>query len=188
MVALTERIVKYGSDASGYCRLSIDVGSPGIDVTVTPLYRPDGDTDHGGHEEGHARQQALAERIAVDIADSSGALADVRRELADSRAATAALQDRFDRLTLQWRSAVNNIEALTSSKRRRLNGRTRVRITERGVWLLDWEKDSRGFGLWYETIADLWREWPELRPIACGQDDDSPWMEVVSQPIVEKGA
>jgi hypothetical protein len=75
------------------------------------------------------------------------------------------------------------IEALTSNKRRRHFGRTRVRITANGVWMLDWEKDSRGFGLWYETIADLWREWPELRPIACGQDDDSPWMEVVHQPI-----
>jgi hypothetical protein len=177
VVALTERIIKYARDGSGYCRLRVDVGHPGIEVSVVPNYAPGGDQN---------QHQVLADRIAVDIADSSAVLTDVRRELAHSQAAMAELQERFDRLTTRWRSAMDNIKALTSSKHRRLNGRTRVRITERGVWLLDWEKDSRGFGLWYETIADLWREWPELRPVACGQDEDSPWMEVVSQPIVEK--
>jgi hypothetical protein len=182
---MNERILKYGVGYGGFCRLRVDVGHPGIEVSVSPLHCGR-DVEHGEIEAARVRQQELADQLAEDIADNAAALAAVRRELAREKATTEHLRDSFDRLRRRWQAAVDSIEALTSNKRRRHYGRTRVRITERGVWMLDWEKDSRGFGLWYETIADLWREWPELRPVACGQDDDSPWMEVVHQPITQK--
>jgi hypothetical protein len=46
------------------------------------------------------------------------------------------------------------------------------------VWLLDPEKLWNGLGFRFESLAELWRVHPYLRPVAAGTDDKGPWMRV----------
>jgi hypothetical protein len=49
----------------------------------------------------------------------------------------------------------------------RLFGRAVVTVTETGaVWLQDPKKRDSGFGVMFETLADLWRAYPDLRPVS----------------------
>ena len=50
-------------------------------------------------------------------------------------------------------------------------GRLLVRTGADGVaWLLDPDKQERGFGLRFESLTELWRAHPELRPVSWGDD------------------
>ena len=51
-------------------------------------------------------------------------------------------------------------------------GRLLVRVGADGsAWLLDPEKQERGFGLRFGSLAELWRAHPELRPVTWGDGD-----------------
>lgn len=55
-------------------------------------------------------------------------------------------------------------------------GEILVRVDQRtgAAWLLDPVRKDAGFGLYFPSLADLWREHPELRPIRWGADADGP--------------
>lgn len=173
-------ITKFAPDGSGFRRLHVDIGVPGIEIMVSGRYAPGA----GGLADG-PKQQALAERIAADIEDHAAVLAKLRAELEDEQRRVAALKDARERLKCSLRSAEERIEHLTSPGKQRLFQKARIRTFADGsVWLLDPVKDTAGFGFYYASLADLWRVWPDLRPIECGQDESSPWMLVESQPVV----
>lgn len=177
-------ITKFRPNESGFSRMRVDIGVTGIEIMVSGCYAPGA----GGLADG-PKQQALAERIAADIENHAAALAKLRAELEDEQRKAAALKEARDRVALSLRSAEERIEHLTSPGKQRLFGNARIRTFADGsVWLLDPVKDTAGFGFYYPSLADLWRVWPDLRPIECGQDESSPWMLVESQPIVAKTA
>lgn len=172
-------ITKFAPDGTGFRRLGIGIGRPGISVSVEVTSLPSDATA--------AEQQALAEQTAADIEDHAAALAKLRAELEDEQRKAAALKEARDRLKCSLRSAEERIEHLTNPGKQRLFGKARIRTFADGsVWLLDPVKDTAGFGFYYPLLADLWRVWPDLRPIECGQDESSPWMLVESQPIVAR--
>lgn len=179
-------ITKFAPDGAGFRRLRVDIGVPGIEVAVSAHYATGKGVGRQGLVDGR-EQQALAERIAAEIDDHAAALAKLRAELEDEQRKVAALEEARDRLKCSLRSAEERIEHLTSPGKQRLFGKARIRTFSDGsVWLLDPVKDTAGFGFYYASLADLWRVWPDLRPIECGQDESSSWMMVESQPIVPR--
>lgn len=53
------------------------------------------------------------------------------------------------------------------------------------VWLLDPDKLWNGLGFRFESLAELWRIHPYLRPVAAGSDVHGPWMRVERHTHIE---
>ena len=65
-------------------------------------------------------------------------------------------------------------------------GRLLVRVYPSGeAWLLDPDKQERGFGRCFGSLAELWQTHPELRPVAWG--DDGLLVDGLAMPEVARG-
>jgi hypothetical protein len=101
---------------------------------------------------------AVADAIAEVLPDAT---------LAVKRAthAQANAEERARREHLLRRDAEDRLDAVLHG-RRRLFGEVLVRVCEDGsAWLLDPVKQEAGWGLRYPSLADIWRDYPELRPV-----------------------
>jgi hypothetical protein len=69
----------------------------------------------------------------------------------------------------------------------RIRGRYHVALTKSGqAWLQDPEKRDVGFGLRFESLGELWRAHPELRPVAWGADERGPYLTLEPFPFEEE--
>lgn len=138
---------------------------------------------------------AVSVRIKVEPAISEGCdYAQVQAEVDSTAEAIAtalhsvsALNDAADSATERARKASERADlyakrlAAVFGKRRGLNGPAMVRPEKDftgPVWLLDPKKQFNGFGIRFTGLTDLWIEWPDLRPINSGSDEQGPWMLV----------
>jgi hypothetical protein len=100
----------------------------------------------------------VADAIAEILPDATAAIAHARKVQADA-------EDRARRSHSARLDADLRLDTVLHG-RRRLFGEALVRVADDGVaWLLDPVKQERGFGMRYPSLADLWREHPELRPV-----------------------
>lgn len=104
---------------------------------------------------------------------------------ADERAALAKL--RADRAEQRTEAVLGGRHGLLGSGTAEVRPHDRATWTG-AVWLLDPVKRWAGFGFQFNTITDLWRAHPYLRPLAAGADDDGPWMLVARHKHVAEGA
>lgn len=105
---------------------------------------------------------AFAQTVADAIAEI---LPDATRAIAIARTAQADAEARTRRAGALRQDAQERLHAVLHG-RRRLFGEVLVRVTKDGAaWLLDPVKQEAGFGLRYPSLADVWREHPELRPV-----------------------
>jgi hypothetical protein len=104
--------------------------------------------------------------FATLVADTiANVLPGASRAIAQAQNAQAAAEDRSRRSHSARIDAEKRLDTVLHG-RRRLFGEALVRVADDGVaWLLDPVKQERGFGMRYPTLADLWREHPELRPV-----------------------
>ena len=126
--------------------LHINDGTRSVGASVT--------VDHHDHEFASAVADAIAE-----------VLPDATRAIAEARLAQADPEDRARRSRAKAVATAARLDAVLHG-RRRVFGEALVRVTERGeVWLLDPVKQEAGFGLRFASLAELWLEHPELRPV-----------------------
>lgn len=86
-------------------------------------------------------------------------------------------------------AADKRLQATLTGRTSQVFGRALVRVERDGsVWLQDPAKQDRGLGFRFESLADLWRTHPELRPVEWGVDDQGPYMLVEAFAMTPDGA
>ena len=110
--------------------------------------------------------------FATTVADAIAAiLPDATLSIASALAAQAEAEQRSRQSHAVCQAAQGRLDAVLHG-RRRLFGEALVRVADDGVaWLLDPVKQEAGIGLRYPSLADLWREHPELRPVRWANGD-----------------
>jgi hypothetical protein len=68
-----------------------------------------------------------------------------------------------------WRRADERLRIAMNGGR--FFGRVLCVVTDNGVWLQDPEKRDKGFGLRFASLAHVWREFPDLRPVSWDGGD-----------------
>lgn len=159
------------------------------DVPVRVLIEPE---PWGLEVEGEGRfdrkrelAQSAADRIAEIIRDTVEAVSEVEAQC--ERLREANQRERRARIAAQSR-----LEHLLG-QRRRLHGAIVVRPQREAdftgpVWLLGKGRDWGSTGFCYESLAELWRECPDYRPVAWGTDELGPWLEVAQFPMTDGSA
>lgn len=153
----------YGQSGNGARTVSVRwAAHPGVEVQVRPTT-----DDH----------QGIADELARTIASDLGQVSEIR---AECRKVTFAA-------TLRRKSAERSVDLMTAPGQRFL-GPAYVRPDSKSawqgrVWLVDPEKGFSGLGFMFDSLPDLWRAMPDLRPMAAGQDETGPWIEVASLQI-----
>lgn len=130
------------------------------------------------HPHGPAVSQELVDALAALVAV---AVPEAQHYIADRDEAHECARRAHSRQL----AAEERVAYLTGAKVRTM-GRARVRTDPHHagmVWLLDPGKGWDGFGYSFPSLDDLWRQMPDLRPVAWGEDEDGPWMDVESRPV-----
>lgn len=148
------KIHEYMANANGARNLGFDAAE-GVRVLIEPR----------GPE-----HQKRAQQVAVAFADA--ALEQQAQQLAldGLQAANEALAEQLRRAKAQVASATGALEASITGRRRFL-GPVLMKPTRPGdwssdVWLLDPVKQERGFGLRFDSVAEVRRAHPELWVVA----------------------
>lgn len=127
----------------------------------------------GGNADWVSALNAIGRVMAEAISDASRLLA-VTRTAFDVR---TAAQD-------EARAANRRLARVLHGDR--ISGPAHVSVADDGsVWLQDPEKRDRGFGFRFDSLADLWRAHPELRPVVWGADERGPYLTVEAVRLFE---
>lgn len=126
--------------------------------------------------------QNAADRIAEIIRDTVEAASAVEAE-------NSLLREGIQRERSARVAAQSRLEHMLGH-RRRLHGAVVVRpddgaVFDGPVWLLGKGRDWGSLGIRYESLAELWRECPDYRPVAWGVDDLGPWLEIAQLPMTD---
>ena len=144
-------ITRFMQRPDGACNLEVELAS-GVCVLVQP-------------SSGDAQEHA--ERTAREIAAHDMALRAADEEVERLRNALSAART-------ELRAARESVEAMATGEPR-LFGTVLLKPTVAGdwsgpVWLLDPEKQDRGYGMRFESLASARTAFPELWPIGNTQD------------------
>lgn len=120
--------------------------------------------------------QADAEKTASFIVHQGEEIARLEQEV-------ITLRDALTKARSARNVAENALSSVLTGKRRRFFGRVMMKPTTPGdwrgeVWLLDPEKQERGWGMRFASTADVRREYPELWPV--GKTHDGILLDVIS--------
>lgn len=128
--------------------------------------------------DGVGNEQDKADAIAAFIRDAGPKIARLEMDIMTARS--------------ERNSAQRSLEHLTTGRVTFTHGPFDLRpdpqndgldIWRGAVWLLDPEKGFNGFGISYQSLAQLWRDMPDLRPVGTGSDAVGPFIRLASQPI-----
>lgn len=98
-------------------------------------------------------------------------LPDATRAIADARERASAAKAHAERAEGRAQIEAAKLDAVLHGSRR-VWGEALVRVTDTGhAWLLDPVKQERGFGLCFDSLEELWRAYPELRPVRWSDGD-----------------
>jgi hypothetical protein len=110
----------------------------------------------------------FAKRVADEIV---AALPRASQRIDDLERRAAAAEAALTRAAASLLDAERRLDAVLHG-RRRLFGEALVRVDDAGAaWLLDPQRQERGIGLHFPSLADLWRAHPELRPVRWSGSD-----------------
>lgn len=139
-------IVRFMRRADGSYNLGVDVGDS-VHVLVEPT---------------NIDAQAHAEETASLLARQTDKITDLEREV-------ATLRESLQRVRAARDAAETSLSHVLTGERR-FFGQVLVKPATPGawdgeVWLLDPEKQERGWGMRFASMADVRREYPELWPV-----------------------
>lgn len=99
------------------------------------------------------------------VADIAAVLPDASRAIALAEDRAAAAEARAEACAASLRGERDRTRRLLAGGR--FFGRVLIQVDESGrAWAMDPCKRDRGFGFRFESLAVLWRQWPDLRPVA----------------------
>jgi hypothetical protein len=144
-------IVRFMRRADGSCNLGVDVGDS-VRVLVEPT---------------NIDAQAHAEEIASLLARQTDKITDLEREV-------ATLREFLQRVRAARDAAEKSLSHVLAGKRR-FFGRALVKPAtpsawDGEVWLLDPEKQERGWSMRFASMAEVRQEYPELWPVGTTED------------------
>ena len=133
--------------------------------------------------EGRGAASAVLDHIAVAIPACGADLADIRSHLEQAE----KVADDAKRAARRYRERLRAV--LGETRGIGAFGDILVReIPGAGAWLLDPEKREAGFGLRFDSLDDVWRSHPHLRPVRWGADADGPFLIVRPLALAEEGS